>query len=423
MNVEREMLPTAAYAEVVGAERVRPATPADAIDGVQPQLVVTPGNADEAAHLLRIAHSNGLRVTPRGGGAKLGWGNPPHDFDLILSTERLNRVLEHAWGDMTATVEAGCTLARFQQALAQHNQRLALDPLWPEQATIGGILATNDSGSLRLRFGSLRDLLIGITIALPDGTLAKSGGKVVKNVAGYDLPKLMTGSLGTLGVIVEATFRLHPLPRATQSLSFAVPNVAQANQFLLKILDSSLAATGVQLRVDAAARVIVDTRFEGMPAAIDAQIRQVTRLAEPLAPTPASPEVWRAAEALWSGADPALVCKVSVLPSQLGAFWQAVEQVAAALRLAPAMVAQALGVGLLRLEGANKEVLLVALDRLRSAATGLGGSLVALHCPASIKARCDVWGAGGDTLPLMRLVKKQFDPQGTLTSGRFLGGI
>jgi glycolate oxidase FAD binding subunit len=177
---------------------------------------------------LKIATGAGLQVIPRGGATKMDWGNPPRSGELMLSTRRLNRVVEHAWGDMTATVEAGCTLQQLQQTLAEHGQRLALDPLWPEQATIGGILATNDSGPLRIRFGSLRDLIIGITLALPDGTLAKSGGKVVKNVAGYDLPKLATGSLGTLGIITQAIFRLHPVPRESRTLSFCNSDIATA---------------------------------------------------------------------------------------------------------------------------------------------------------------------------------------------------
>jgi glycolate oxidase FAD binding subunit len=142
-------------------------------------MVIEPGTPEEVADALKIATGAGLRVMPRGGGTKMDWGNPPRSAELpsgelIFSMRRLNRVMEHAWGDMTATVEAGCTFQQFQQTLAEHGQRLALDPLWPEQATIGGILATNDSGPLRIRFGSLRDLIIGVTLALPDGTLASS---------------------------------------------------------------------------------------------------------------------------------------------------------------------------------------------------------------------------------------------------------
>ena len=157
---------------IVGADSLRQASPTDAVDSVLPQMVVEPGNTDELARVLAYANKANLRVAPRGGGTKLDWGNVPQAVNLIVSTRRLNRIVEHAWGDMTVTVEAGCTVSNLQQVLAEHNQRLALDPLWPTRATVGGILATNDSGPLRGQFGSLRDLIIGVTVALRNGTLA-----------------------------------------------------------------------------------------------------------------------------------------------------------------------------------------------------------------------------------------------------------
>ena len=220
----RRHIPTRAIRRLAESSAVAPASLADAIDGGSPRWIVEPADQARLAQILADANRAGLKVIPRGGGTKLGWGNPPAGADLVLSTRRLDRVLEHAAADMTATVEAGCTVAALQETLAKQGQRLAIDPLWPGRATVGGILATNDGGMLRAGFGSLRDLIIGITVALPDGTLAKSGGKVVKNVAGYDLPKLFTGSFGTLGVITRATFRLHPLPHAVQLLEFATPD-------------------------------------------------------------------------------------------------------------------------------------------------------------------------------------------------------
>ena len=274
---------------LVGAEHIRPAHAEDAVDGVVPQMVIEPGNPDEVAAALKIATGAGLKVIPRGGGSKMDWGNRLFGWrtgiyergsdDLILSTRRLNRVVEHAWGDMTATVEAGCTFQKFQQTLAEHGQRLALDPLWPDQATIGGILATNDSGPLRVRFGSLRDLIIGITLALPDGTLAKSGGKVVKNVAGYDLPKLATGSLGTLGVITQAIFRLHPVPRESRTLSFSNADTASMKSLLLAIQDCTMVPTGVQVRAGSSLTPELDIRFEGTDTGCEAQIEQMLRIA------------------------------------------------------------------------------------------------------------------------------------------------
>src|SRR2546425_3512881 len=224
------------------------ATAADAVVGVQPKLVVEPGTERELAEILRLSNEAGLAVIPRGGGTKLAWGNSPARAGLILSTARLTEVIEHAWADLTVSVGAGCTVQRLQEALAQHGQRLALDPLWPEKATVGGVLSTNDSGALRLRFGALRDLIIGVTIALPDGTLASSGGKVVKNVAGYDLPKLATGAFGTLGIITRAVFRLHPLPRNTRSFSIGTKGAEEARRLIHAIQDSKLAHTFLQSR-------------------------------------------------------------------------------------------------------------------------------------------------------------------------------
>src|SRR5438445_3299441 len=234
------------FLALAGSGNARSATATDAVSGVQPKLVVEPGTERELAEILRLSNEAGLAVIPRGGGTKIEWGNSPGRADLILSTSRLAKIIEHAWADLTVSVEAGCTIQKLQEALAQHGQRLALDPLWPGRATIGGVLSANDSGALRLRFGALRDLIIGVTIALPDGTLASSGGKVVKNVAGYDLPKLVTGALGTLGVITRAVFRLHPLPRSKRACSITAANAEEAQRIVLAIQDSKLAHTFLQ---------------------------------------------------------------------------------------------------------------------------------------------------------------------------------
>ena len=225
--------------KVVPAAHVRAAGARDTIAGMQPTLVVEPGNQQALAKVLKLANAAGLAVIPRGGGTKLEWGNQSARADLILSTLRMNRVIEHAWADLTVSVEAGCTIAKLQETVAKHGQRLALDPLWLERATVGGVLSTNDSGALRLRFGSLRDLVIGATVALADGTVASSGGKVVKNVAGYDLPKLVTGAFGTLGVVTRAIFRLHPLPKETRTISFLKVDVMEAQRLVLVALGAT----------------------------------------------------------------------------------------------------------------------------------------------------------------------------------------
>src|SRR5437588_2973866 len=265
---------------LLGSEAVHRTSPADAVSAVQPQFIVEPATEQQLAAALRLAHESKLAVIPRGGGTKLSWGNPPSRADLLLSTARLNRVLEHAWADLTVTIGAGCTIQTLQQTLAQHGQRLALDPLWPEKATVGGILSTNVIGALRLRFGALRDLIIGVTIALPDGTLASSGGKVVKSVAGYDLPKLATGALGTLGVITRAVFRLHPLPRNTRSFSVAAASAEEAKRFVVAVQDSKLAHTSLQCHFSDDTSPVSDILFEGTEAGLAAQENQLRDLAE-----------------------------------------------------------------------------------------------------------------------------------------------
>jgi len=421
--------PWAELAAIVGSDHLRPATPADAVDGVPAQMVITPASADELARALRVANAAGLSVVPRGGGTKLGWGNPPRRADLILSTARLDRVLEHAWGDMTATVQAGCTVEHFQRTLAEHRQRLALDALWPKRATIGGMLAANDSAALRVRFGALRDLIIGITLALPDGTLAKSGGKVVKNVAGYDLPKLATGSLGTLGVITEAVFRLYPLPRDVCSMSLTSASTDTLCQIVLAVQDSRLAFTGLQLRAESEGPPQLDVRFEGTTAGIQAQVNQLLQLAKYATQVdipPNAPDIWKAREALWTGTEPALIAKFSVLPSQLSSFCGLVARVAQPLGLTWRLVGQGFGVGFLRLEAQreqNEAALVSAVGSLASELEQLAGTLVVLHCPPAMKVGLDVWGSSGDAQPLMLRVKEQLDPAGTLNPGRFIGGI
>jgi len=415
--------PRAELASIVGADHLRAASAADAVDGVAAQMVVEPGSADELALVLRCANDAGLSVVPRGGGTKLGWGNPPRGADLVLSTARLDQVLEHAWADMTATVEAGCTVARFQKTLGEHGQRLALDALWPERATIGGILATNDSGSLRVRFGALRDLIIGITLALPDGTLAKSGGKVVKNVAGYDLPKLATGSLGTLGVITQAIFRLYPLPREVRSVSFTASSPETLSKLVLAVQDSKLAFTGLQLCAQSGGPPELAVRFEGTTGGIEAQLRQMLQLAADARQVDSPQDPWSAREALWSGSEPALICKCGVLPSQLSTLCGVVGRVAEPLGLAWKVVVQAIGLAFMRLSGSQEQALPAAAAKLRSELEQLGGSLAALHCPPAVKKDIEVWGSTGDAQALMRRVKEQLDPNGTLNPGRFVGGI
>ena len=407
---------------IAGGEHLRAAGPVDGVAGVQPQMVFEPSSETELAAALRYGNAAGLGVVPRGGGTKSCWGNPPVRADLILSTVRLNRVIEHAWADLTVSVEAGCTIQNLQNMLAQHGQRIAVDPLWPERSTVGGILSTNDSGSLRIRYGALRDLIIGITIALPDGTLASSGGKVVKNVAGYDLPKLATGALGTLGVITRANFRLHPMPHNIRSFTFAACDLGDANRVMLAVQDSSLTPAGLQVRLTAGAVPAVDVRFEGTVAGLAAQEMVLRKIVAPAAETVTSDAVWQAREGLWSSPETAAIAKFSVLPASVAETCGRIRQLADSLGVQWRAVVQGTGLGWLRLEASSAPAVHEVLHTLRPELERVRGSLAVLYRPATMPA-IDAWGSAGDAFPLMLSVKQQFDPRGTLNPGRFIGGI
>jgi glycolate oxidase FAD binding subunit len=408
-------------ASILATDAIRAAGPADAVGGVQPRLVLEPADERQLAAVLRLANDAGLAVVPRGGGTKLSWGNPPQRADVILSTARLTKIIEHVWADLTVSVEAGCTVGNLQAALAKHGQRLAIDTLWPERATIGGILSTNDSGALRLRFGPLRDLIIGATIALPDGTLASSGGKVVKNVAGYDLPKLVTGALGTLGVITRAVFRLHPLPQHSATVSFVAPSLDAAQRLVQLLQDSNLAHTSLQMRAAVKTDPAVDILFEGTEEGIAAQIAQAKSLAGIAPDANPSAGTWKASQNLWDSLDSSVIAKISSLPASIARTVEIVQRVTGRQKIEWQLVMQTIGVGCLRLDGAPQN-LHACLSEIRSEVEKAAGSLVIRHRPAGMPP-LDAWGNGGDALPLMRAIKAQFDPKNTLNLGRFVGGI
>jgi glycolate oxidase FAD binding subunit len=406
---------------IAGAARVRPGGADDHVAGGLGNFVVEPGSEQELSAVLRYANEAGLHVAPRGGGTKLTWGNPPARVDLIVSMARLDQIIEHAWADLTVTVEAGCTMQNLQERLAQRGQRLALDAMWPERATVGGVLSTNDSGALRLRFGGMRDLIIGVTLALPDGTLARSGGKVVKNVAGYDLPKLATGALGTLGVIARATFRLHPLPQNARTLSISAADLGEMQDCLLAIQDSQLAPSALQVRLAANAPAAIDILFEGTPPGLEAQEAHLRGMVGPLPVAETGAEAWAARQRLWSFAKTEAVAKLSMLPEEIATVFDAARRVSSEHHVQWGAVVQATGLGLLRFDGAA-DALHASLRELRAVIERSGGSLVILRRPADM-APLDAWGEAGDAQAVMRAIKQQLDPRGTLNPARFAGGI
>ena len=410
------------FESIVGAANVCSASAKDAVAGRQPEYVVSPATDKELAAVLSCANEAGIGVIPRGGGTKLDWGNPPKHAGIVLSTLRLNRVLEHAWADLTVTVEAGCTMQTLQDTLAQHGQRLALDALWPERATIGGVLSTNDSGVLRLRFGSLRDLIIGVTLALPDGTLATSGGKVVKNVAGYDLPKLATGALGTLGVITRAIFRVHPLCRESLTLSFGAPSIEEMQGAVLAVQDSTLAHTALQIRCASGHPPEADILFEATPAGLLAQKTKLQELLHGLELRESEHRPWSGKQQLWdTNAATSAIAKLSVLPNDSAKTIRQLQKIAASNSVEWQIALQATGIGWLCMVGTTF-ALKPALEQFRSHLESNKGSLALLRQPPGMSA-IDAWGSPGDAISVMRALKQQLDPNATLNPGRFVGGI
>jgi len=286
------------------------------------------------------------------------------------------------------------------------------------------VLSTNDSGALRLRFGSLRDLIIGATLALPDGTLASSGGKVVKNVAGYDLSKLATGALGTLGVITRAVFRVHPLPKETRTLTCACDDLADAQRLVRAVLDSRLAHSALQIRCGGNAQPQVDVLFEATQAGLAAQAAQLKSLAGNKHFDDSISGAWNARQELYSAAKllgaRTAIAKFSTLPAQIANTMEMLAGLCADGMHWNGAV-QATGIGCVRVEG-DPLAMQAALLSFRANLESKKGSLVVHQSPAT-PSRMETWGDGGDALRLMRAVKQQMDRKNTLNPGRFVGGI
>jgi glycolate oxidase FAD binding subunit len=359
---------------------------------------------------------------PAGGHTKLGWGNPVVP-EIELNLHRMNVLRDHAWQDMTCTVEAGCSWAAMQSELRRHGQMVALDPLWPERATVGGIIASNDSGALRFKFGGLRDLIIGMTIVLADGTIAKSGGKVVKNVAGYDLHKLITGSFGTLGVIAEVNFRLHPTEDHVQTWTVMAPDSATPNLFaepLRALMDSQMTPSCVQLRA-IKGECALDIRIAGSPECLQEYSQRIRNLCADCALREAGEHVWQARQRLFDGGV-AMVMKVSLLPSEVCSVSSELKKWATTEGHEIDVVAQARGLMTVALKS-SPDAAIAFIERLRKRVAPSGGSAIVQQMPESMREKVNVWGPDPNALGLMREIKRRFDPERILNPGRFVGGI
>ena len=420
------------------------------IDGRTPCGIVFPGSVEEVARVVREAAAVGVPVVPWGGGTQMHRGAPPGDGAVVVGLRRLGRVLEHEPGDLTATVEAGITVETLQVALGARGQWWPLDPPAPAEATLGGVLAANTAGPRRHGYGTARDLVIGLRVVAADGQLVRAGGKVVKNVAGYDLVKLYIGSLGTLGIIVDATLKLRPRPESEGACwaSFPTLDVAaraaaalagsELGPVALALLDPLAAeacAVGAGLAPAAAPALFV--AFDGLASAVawerdEAALRLRAAGAaavDVLGDAGTARALVAVREARRAVANPVAVATAGVLPADLGAYLETTGATARAAGFERAAVAQA-GHGLVTLllvpaGGAAPPVSDTAavLVAWRDAARVRGGHLAVEWAPLGVREACPVWDPPGAAGPLMRGLKARLDPQGVLNPGRFVGGI
>ncbi len=416
--------------------------PRYAVDRLVPSLVVRPARVEAVGTVLRVAAQHGLRVVPRGGGTVLDLGNVPRGVDVVLDLSALTAVVEYRPQDLTVTVETGITVAAVQALLATRGQMLALDPPLPDRATVGGTVAANLTGPRRFRYGTARDIVIGTTAVLADGSEIKAGGRVVKNVAGYDLNKLFIGSAGTLGVITRLTFKLLPAPPERAAVIAAVPRAGDAHRLAQQIAGSVLTALALDIAGPgvpafapsahfAAEAWSVVVEIGGTPATLTRTRAELLALARDAGATATVLE-GEAADVVMAalrdfgrapGREAALLLRAAVLPSQVG-------EVIALLGGAvldgepPAIVSRAgNGVVYAAWRSAGAPAALAVVERLRDDLARLGGVLVVERCPADAKARLEVWGIEGPDLALMRRLKQAYEPAGLLSPGRGPGRI
>jgi glycolate oxidase FAD binding subunit len=354
-------------------------------------------------------------------------GNPPRDLDLIVSTSRLNKVIEHTPGDQVVRVQAGLKLQDLQEQLAGSNQMLGIDP--PETragATIGGIVAANSSGPRRYSYGTVRDLIIGITVVLPDGTIAKAGGKVVKNVAGYDLSKLFTGSLGTLGVIATCNFRLHPKPEVSCTVAVELGDTLSAGQATQAIVHAQLVPSAVELHWSEEQKLL-SVLIEGIPSGVEAQAEMASYLLKGFGEvrTLSDEEVEDLGPLNPPGiGDEEVEIHVSAPPAELTGVLDSALGATERRGVTPRITGHAgIGTTYLALSRGDEEAWVQVTEELREIWVRRGGSVVVRKAPPSTKSRLEAWGPVGDYLDLLRRVKDKFDPGGNLNPGRFVGGI
>ena len=407
----------------------RPAASEDAVLGVAPAAVAEPATVAEAVEFVGEAARGRKSLLFVGGGTDLELGARPERLDVLLRTRRLDRIVEHAPSDQIVVVEAGVTLAALGRTLASAGQRLALDPPLPEQATVGGAVAANAFGPRRARYGSARDLIIGVSIVRADGIRANGGSKVVKNVAGFDLPKLMVGSLGTLGLLATATFRLHPIPEDAATLLSPGLRAADVTALAARIRQAQLEPDAVVAFRSGADRFDLAVRFEGFSRGVAEQRGRFADLVAKELRVECDVLDRSAAAALWSRHDAArrrgsFRAKVAALPARFEDVERRVlAPLSAALSCPDGVWYPTLGLGFLGGDAGSAPSVAAEVLSARSALAEGGGTLVILAASDAVRAAADVWGRPPAAVSLMRGVKSRFDPDRRLAPGRFVGGL
>ena len=449
-----------------------------AVEGIVPSAYVVPGSVASLSATMKVATELGYAVIPRGGGTRMDFGHPPSRADIVVSMARLNRIVAHEPADQTATVEAGITMAGLQAGLGKRGQYLPLDPPHGDEGTLGGVLATNSSGVLRASFGTARDMVIGALVVQADGTVVRSGGQVVKNVAGYDLNKMYIGSLGTLGILAEVNLKLQPLPAAGRIVIGNMTGLEAAAECAFRVMDSDIMPTFLEL-ADPAARALLTGEAGGAAVhggavvhgkgavhgagAGSAQDRSHFALVAGMA-GPNETVDWQAAECerlfqeagaagvvrvdgdayrglldamrtfpagrlVPRGMGPGLTCRAGVTPDRVDGLFRMADEGCRRLSIGCAMLSHfASGhVAFVFYQDGAFQVpeldgLADLIEALRSASEQQGVFVVE-HAPVALKERVGVWGSLGGSQRIMEMLKYRFDPKGTLNPGRFTDGI
>ena len=426
----------------VGASNVSDVVDGRDVDGIFPQVVVTPNSVDELAGVMTSANQEGLAVAPWGGGTRIDLGNSIRRLDVVADLTRLNDVLQHNAADLTVTVEAGITLSDLRRTLASQGQFLALDAAMPDEATIGGTLASGAGGPLKWQHGSPRDLVIGMKVVQADGRIVKSGGQVVKNVSGYDMARLHIGSIGTLGVIAEVSFKLTPLPRQESTVLAAFDSAQACHSTAMAIFSSdvmplSMTAFDADANrlggvIDAPGSNFLAVRLGGRPRTLARFEKETLDMCGLGGPTSVeridgvgAGDLWRKLTDFGWGRDvrPLATFRASLLPSRV---LEITEAIGEANGFDVAIVSQP-AYGTVQIswfgDDSQSDAARIVLDRAWEAVHNLEGSSIVERCPVEVKADLDVWGDVGEPINIMRRLKEQYDPKGTINPGRFVGRI